>query len=92
MSIVWENLEGWVRGKVQEFVQTILEAEVSDLLGRSKAARRQGIDAAPGYRNGYGKERKLTLSCGTIRVRRPRVRGLEERFESHHYAFHVIVF
>ena len=41
------------------------------------------MDAPSGYRNGYGKERKLTLSCGTIRVRRPRVRGLEERFESH---------
>lgn len=81
-SIVWGNLEEWVRGKVQGFIQTILEEEVTDLLGRSKAARRQGVDGAPGYRNGYGKERKLTLSCGTIRVRRPRVRGLEERFAS----------
>ncbi len=35
-----------------------------------------------GYRNGYGKERRLTLSCGTIKLRRPRVRDLEERFES----------
>ena len=30
----------------------------------------------------YGKERRLTLSCGTIKLRRPRVRDLEERFES----------
>lgn len=36
----------------------------------------------PGYRNGYGKPRRLTLSCGTIQVRRPRVRDLEERLES----------
>ena len=36
----------------------------------------------PGYRNGYGKERKLTLGCGTISLQRPGVRGLEERFES----------
>ena len=35
-----------------------------------------------GYRNGYGKPRTLTLSSGTITVRRPRVRGLAERFES----------
>lgn len=81
-SIVWENLEDWVRGKVQEFVQTILEEEVTNLLGRGKSARRQVMATPAGYRNGYGKERKLTLSCGTIRVRRPRVRGLEERFAS----------
>lgn len=81
-SIVWENLEGWVRGKVQEFVQAILEEEVTELVGRGKSERRQVMDAPAGYRNGYGKERRLTLSCGTIRVRRPRVRGLEERFES----------
>ena len=37
---------------------------------------------APGYRNGYGKPRRLTLSSGTIQVRRPRVRNVEERFES----------
>ena len=40
------------------------------------------VDAAPGYRNGYGKARRLAMSSGTITVRRPRVRGLEERFES----------
>jgi transposase-like protein len=40
------------------------------------------VDGSLAYRNGYGKERKLTLGCGTITLRRPRVRGLEERFES----------
>ena len=81
-SIIWENLEEWVRGKVQEFIQTVLEEEVTGLLGRCKAERRQAVDTPPGYRNGHGKERKLTLSCGTITLRRPRVRGLEERFQS----------
>ena len=81
-SVIWENLEEWVRGKAQEFIQSILEEEVTDLLGRQKSERRQGVDSAPAFRNGYGKERKLTLSCGTIEVRRPRVRGLEKRFES----------
>ena len=38
--------------------------------------------AAPGYRNGYGKARRLAMSSGTITLRRPRVRGVEERFES----------
>jgi len=35
-----------------------------------------------GYRNGFGKPRRLSLSLGTITIRRPRVRGLAERFES----------
>ena len=33
-------------------------------------------------RNGYGRRRQLAMSPVTITVRRPRVRGLEERFES----------
>jgi len=40
------------------------------------------LDAPRGHRNGYGKLRKLSLTSGTIEVKRPRVRGLEERFES----------
>ena len=35
-----------------------------------------------GYRNGFGTPRRLSLSNGTIILRRPRVRGLSERFES----------
>jgi len=80
--IVWNNLEEMVRGKVREFIQTLLEDEITELLGRGKSERRGGLDAPSVYRNGYGKGRKLTLGCGTITVRRPRVRGLEERFES----------
>lgn len=80
--VTWDQLEGWIRGKVQELVQTILEEEVTELLGRSRSERRQQVDSLPGYRNGYGKERNLTLSCGTITLRRPRVRGLEGKFES----------
>ncbi len=33
-------------------------------------------------RNGYGKPKRLAMSSGTIMLRRPRVRGVEERFES----------
>ena len=80
--IVWDNLEEWVRGKVQEFIQSLLEEEVTELLGRKKSERQKAVDGSAGYRNGYGKERKLTLGCGTIRLRRPRVRGLLARFES----------
>ena len=79
---LWEGLEGVVREKTQEFIQQILEEEVTELLGREKSERKAAVDAAPGYRNGYGKARRLSMSSGTITVRRPRVRGLEERFES----------
>jgi len=68
--------------KAQAFVQRILEDEVTELLGRQKSERRDAVDASPGYRNGHGKPRRLAMSCGTIAVRRPRVRGLEKRFES----------
>lgn len=80
--IVWDNLEEWIRKKVQEFIQSLLEEEVTELLGRQKSERRQAIDSPPVYRNGHGKARRLTLGCGTVTVYRPRVRGLEGRFES----------
>ena len=79
---VWEGLERLVRQRAQDFIQEILEEEVTELLGREKSKRREAVDASPGYRNGYGKPRRLSMSSGTITVRRPRVRGLEERFES----------
>jgi putative transposase len=81
-SVIWDYLDDWVRLKVQEFIQAILEEEVTELLGRKKSERRKAVDSLPGYRNGHGKPRKLTLGCGTITVHRPRVRGLEDRFES----------
>lgn len=78
----WTALEAWVRGKVQCLIQDLLEAEVTELLGRGKSERIAAVDGQGGYRNGHGKPRRVTLSCGTIKVQRPRVRGLEERFES----------
>ena len=81
-GVIWDNLEEWVRRKVQGFIQSVLEEEVTELIGREKSERRQVVDSLPVYRNGHGKERRLTLGCGTVTVHRPRVRGLEERFES----------
>ena len=78
----WDHLEDWLRGQVQGMVQYMLEEEVTEFLGRLKSARRTNADNDSGYRNGYAPARKLTLSSGTIRVRRPRVRDTEERFES----------
>ncbi len=81
-SPTWERLETWLRSQIQERLQDLLEAEVDELLGRRKSARRKAVDSAPGYRSGHGKPRRLTLCNGTVTVRRPRVRGLQQRFES----------
>jgi putative transposase len=78
----WEDVEAFARQRIQSWFQRLLEEEVGELLGRARYARRDGVDAPRGYRNGLGKPRRLTLSAGTITVRRPRVRGLAERFES----------
>jgi putative transposase len=78
----WETLESFARSAVQQLLQQVLEAEVDQLLGRRRSQRRSAVDPQPGYRNGYGKPRKLALSNGTIVLRRPRLRNLEERFES----------
>ena len=92
-SVCWQNLEAFAREQVQAFIQRLLEEEVAALLGREKSQRRPeardpaGEEPAPEprppvYRNGYGKPRRLTTPAGTLTLRRPRVRGLAERFES----------
>jgi transposase-like protein len=79
---VWESLETFARHGVQRLLQQLLEEEVEQVLSRRRYERREDVDAAPGYRNGHGKPRRLSAMAGTITVRRPRVRGLEARFES----------
>ncbi len=81
-SATWETLEAFARRHVQAFIQQLLEDEVTELLGRAKSARRAPLDTPTGSRNGHGKPRRLALLNGTITVRRPRVRDLEERFVS----------
>lgn len=81
-SHLWDRLEDFARAHIQRFIQGLLEEEVTELLGREKSVRRAAVDASPGSRNGHGKPRRLALTIGTITVRRPRVRGLAERFVS----------
>lgn len=83
-KVYFDTLEEWVRMKAQEFLQSVMEEEVTERLGRQKNERRDpgGIDRSDGDRNGFGKCRRLGMMNGTIEVRRPRIRGLEERFES----------
>lgn len=81
-SATWDILESFARMHVQGFIQQLLEEEVTELLGRPKSARRSAVDAPTGARNGHGKPRNLALMNGTIVVRRPRVRDLNELFVS----------
>ena len=78
----WGALEEFTRSRIQGWIQDLLEEEVAELLGRRKSERRAAVDAPAGYRNGHGQPRRLAMMAGTIELRRPRVRGLEQRFES----------
>ena len=80
--ILYSELEVYARGKIREHLQDLLEEEVSEWLGREKSERKRSVLEQPGYRNGYGKTRRFTMSLGTLEVRRPRVRDLGERFVS----------
>lgn len=63
----WETLEGWARSQIQDLLQRVLEEEVTEVLGRTRYARRSAVDGPPGSRNGYGKPRRLDVMSGTIK-------------------------
>jgi hypothetical protein len=46
--ITWNQLEEWARGKVQDLIQTLLEEEITELLGRGRSQRRDGVDVPLG--------------------------------------------
>lgn len=81
-GILYGEPEEFARAKIREYLQDLLEQEVTEWLGRGKSERKGNPKEQPGYRNGYGKKRRFTLSLGTIEIRRPRVRNLDERFVS----------
>ena len=82
-GIFYEGLEEFAREKIRQYLQDLLEQEVTEGLGREKNERKSNPKEEPGYRNGYGRTRRFTLSVGTVEVRRrPRVKNLDERFVS----------
>lgn len=81
-EILYEELEAFARARIREHLQDLLEQEVTEWLGREKSERKRSVLEQPGYRNGYGKARRFTMSVGTVEIRRPRVRYLGERFKS----------
>jgi len=80
--ILYAELEQHARERIRGYLQDLLKEEVTEWLGRAKGERKMNPSEQPGYRNGYGKRRRFTMSLGTIEIRRPRVRNLDERFES----------
>jgi transposase-like protein len=81
--VCYEALEAHARERIQSWLQDVLEEEVKEFLGRGKSVRRADFaETRAGYRNGYGKPRRVALTAGTIEVCRPRLRNLGERFES----------
>ena len=81
-GILYGEVEEFARAKIREYLQDLLEQEVTEWLGRGKSERKGNPKEQRGYRNGYGKKRRFTLSLGTIEICRPRVRNLDERFVS----------
>jgi transposase-like protein len=73
------DLDALAREGARQMLVTMLEAEVTEFLGRQWYERKE---MSPGYRNGYGKQRQVTLGTGTVGVRAPRVRDTKEPFAS----------
>lgn len=73
------DLDMIAREGARRLLVTALEAEVTEFLGRPRYERKEVL---LGYRNGYGKERRVTLGGGTVAVRAPRVRDSTEPFSS----------
>ncbi len=68
-----------VRLGARKLIQELLEAEVTEALGREPYERRPELP--PGYRNGY-KQRRVDTAEGRLRVDVPQVRDTSEPFRS----------
>ena len=44
----WDTLEHWLRDRMQDLVQHVLEAELTEFLGRAKSVRRSGTNKDSG--------------------------------------------
>jgi transposase-like protein len=75
-------LEEVARLGARLIIQTALEAEVTEFLGRARYQRAASAgDARPGCRNGYCPTTVKT-TAGPVAVKRPKLRGTTEAFAS----------
>lgn len=68
-----------VREGARLMLETALEMEIEEFLGRKRYQR--GGRTRPGYRNGVSTRTVKTLA-GEVTVRKPKLRGTDEEFES----------
>jgi transposase-like protein len=77
-----EILEDVARLGARLIMQSALEAEVAEFLGRARYQRRAEVpDARPGARNGYCPTTVKT-TAGPVTLERPKLRGTDEKFVS----------
>jgi len=77
-----EIVEDVARLGARLLIQTAVEAEVDQFLGRTRYQRRAGVaDARAGSRNGFCPTTVKT-TAGPVRVARPKLRGTHEKFVS----------
>ena len=81
-----EVLEDVARLGARLILQTALEAEVTEFLGRDRYAR--GPRTRAGSRNGYS-EVTVKTTAGPVKLARPKLRGTDERFASRLLGTHV---
>jgi transposase-like protein len=74
-----QDLDQLARQGALRMLKEVLEQEISEYLGRGRYQRTEDFN---GYRNGYGKKRKVAVGSGTLEFRAPRVRTTLEPYES----------
>jgi transposase-like protein len=72
-------LEDVARLSVRSMLQTALEAEVEEFLGRARSQRRTG-QGRPGSRNGWQPPAAVKTTMGPVELQRPKLRGTDEAF------------
>jgi putative transposase len=77
-----EVIEDVARLGAKLIIQTVLEAEVTEFLGRARYQRTAGCETAnAGSRNGYCAT-TIKTTAGPVTVERPKLRGTTEKFAS----------
>jgi putative transposase len=72
-------LEDVARLSVRLVLQTALEAEVEEFLGRARYERRGDTDR-PGSRNGHQPPMMVKATMGAVQLQRPKLRGTDQAF------------
>jgi len=72
-------LEDVARLSVRLVLQTALEAEVEEFLGRARYERRGDTDR-PGSRNGHQPPMTVKTTMGAVQLQRPKLRGTDQAF------------